>query len=248
MQIFRSNQGYHIDQGIFQIHLMRPGLIFGDLTLEDYAFGPLSRIDHATLGIGGFVRMHEHSNDEIFSYVWRGEMLHKDSVGQKVTVSPNHLMMMNAGTSFYHEESTPDTPIEMLQIFIRPEAPDLPPKVQFFERPEIPLNREWTLLAGPKETEAPLEIRQQVMVYDAHAKANTQLNAPKVEGLAPWLYVMDGSILINDVEVNKGDAVTDLTSDLSTIHVLKDSTLVLFLVKMDAQMTFAGPFSGRKRF
>ncbi|WP_034671564.1 pirin family protein [Ectobacillus panaciterrae] len=247
MQIFKSNQAYHIDQGIFQIHLMRPGLIFGDSTLEDYAFGPLSRIDHATLGVGGFVGMHEHSNDEIFSYVLRGEMLHKDSIGQMVTVSPNNLMMMNAGTSFYHEESTPDNPIEMLQIFIRPEAPDLPPKVQFFDRSVIPLNGEWTLLAGPKETGAPLEIRQQVIVYDAHAKANTQLHAPKIEGLAPWLYVMEGSISVNDVVVNKGDAVTDLTSDLSSISVLKDSTLVLFLVKMDAPMTLAGPFSGRKR-
>ncbi|MFC5469103.1 pirin family protein [Cohnella suwonensis] len=247
MHIFKAEHAHHIDQGIFQIRLMRPGLIWGDPSLEDYAFGPLSRIDRGTLGAGALVRMHEHNNDEIFSYMWKGTMLHEDSTGHRIEVSPNHLMMMNAGKSISHEESTPNSTVDMLQIFIRPEKADLPPKVQFYERSVIPTNGEWTLLAGPKETEAPLEIRQQVAVYDAHAKADTQLQAPSIEGMAPWLYVMNGSISINDVVLNKGDAVTYSPSEMSTIHILKDSSLVLFQVKLDAPMTLAGPFSGRKR-
>ncbi|OMD96716.1 pirin family protein [Paenibacillus odorifer] len=247
MQVLKANQGHQMGQGLFQLRLMRPGLIWGDPSLEDYAFGPLSRIDRGILGPGALVRMHEHNNDEIFSYMWKGKMLHEDSAGHRIEVSPNHLMMMNAGKSFFHEESTPNSTVDMLQIFIRPEKADLPSKVQFFERVVIPTNGEWTLLAGPKEAEAPLEIRQQVIVYDAHAKAATEMQPPSIEGMEPWLYVMDGSISMNDITINKGDAVTYSLSEMSTIQILEDSSLVLFLVKLDAPMTLAGPFSGRKR-
>ena len=48
--------------------------------------------------------------------------MHEDSTGQRVELSPRRPMMMNAGRSFFHEESTPDVPVEMLQIFIRPVA------------------------------------------------------------------------------------------------------------------------------
>lgn len=86
--------------------MMRPGLIFHQPT-EDTAFGPLSRIDHALLNTGTLVGMHEHRNDEIFSYMWRGTMVHEDTSGDKTPISPERLMMMNAGSSFFHEESVP---------------------------------------------------------------------------------------------------------------------------------------------
>jgi hypothetical protein len=57
-------------------------------------------------------------NDEILSYIWRGTMVHEDSAGYRIPLSPRKLMMMNAGRGFWHEESTPSEPVEMLQIFV----------------------------------------------------------------------------------------------------------------------------------
>src|SRR5690606_26943452 len=71
---------------------------------KDKAFGPFAIIDHAVMKKGITIKMHEHVNDEILSYVWKGTMYHKDSAGHEVPVSPGHLMMMNAGSSFWHEE------------------------------------------------------------------------------------------------------------------------------------------------
>ncbi|HJF31770.1 MAG TPA: pirin family protein [Sporosarcina psychrophila] len=42
------------------------------------------------------------TKDEILSYVWKDEMLHEDSTGQKVLISPEKHMMMGAGKSFFH--------------------------------------------------------------------------------------------------------------------------------------------------
>ena len=86
----------------------------------DLALGPLSALDHANLQVGKVVKMHEHKNDEILSYMWRGSMVHEDRAGHRIPISAKKLMMMNAGESFWHEESVPDQPVEMLQIRARP--------------------------------------------------------------------------------------------------------------------------------
>ena len=66
----------------------------------------------ASLDVGTVVSMREHQNDEILSCMWRGAMVHEDSEGHRVPVSPGGLTMINAGKSFWHEELTPGVPVE----------------------------------------------------------------------------------------------------------------------------------------
>src|SRR5690625_5054692 len=80
-----------------------PGKIM-DQAADDPALGPLSNIDHDIIERGVTIKMHEHVNDEILSYVLKGTMYHKDSAGYEVPITPGNLMMMNAGKSFWHEE------------------------------------------------------------------------------------------------------------------------------------------------
>ncbi|WP_436955859.1 pirin family protein [Staphylococcus sp. AS1337] len=169
MNILKKEQVFPQGNQMFSIKLIRPALIWQNPELDDFAFGPLSRIDHANLAEGALVRMHEHVNDEILSYIWKGNMLHEDSTGEKVIISPAKHMMMGAGKSFFHEESTPKGSIEMLQIFIRPREKDLEPEVQF-SNVEINSNNDWNLVAGPEKINPPLIIRQNVIVMDYHGK------------------------------------------------------------------------------
>ncbi|WP_052123969.1 pirin family protein [Ureibacillus manganicus] len=94
-----SHQHKQPFKGPFTITRIQPGRILGD-AIDDFAFGPLSIIDHAVMKKGLTIKMHEHVNDEIFSYVWKGTMYHRDSAGIEKAVSPGNLMMMNAGKSF----------------------------------------------------------------------------------------------------------------------------------------------------
>lgn len=247
MNILRANQAYtHTDgDGKFRLDIIRPGLIYQDIDREDYAFGPLSRIDHAYMSKRILVDMHQHTNDEIFSYLYRGEMFHRDSAGTAETVSPQRLMFMNAGKSFYHEEATPDMPVEMLQIFIRPNEKDLEPDIQFADR-TIERDSQWHMLAAPANMNAPLTIRQNTVVYDVHTEKGTTLDLPKIEGMAPWLYVVDGVIKVGDDLLTKGDAITGDMAELITVDAVANSTLVLFLVDLAADMTYAGNYSGHK--
>jgi redox-sensitive bicupin YhaK (pirin superfamily) len=96
-------------------------------------------------------------------------------------------MMMNAGSGFWHEESTPVEPVEVLQIFVRPEAPDLVPQLAFWDRPDGSARQGWQLVAELKGNEALLTFRQRVMVFDARASEREELAAPVIIGMAQWL-------------------------------------------------------------
>jgi len=90
-------------QGPFQLRRIRPGVSLG--RTDDPGFGGLGLIDHARLQRGLVVKMHEHRNDEIISYLRSGRMQHTGSAGRSEVISPDRLMVMNAGAGFSHEEA-----------------------------------------------------------------------------------------------------------------------------------------------
>ena len=231
-------------KGPFTITRIQPGGIL-EKDKGDTAFGPLSIIDHAIMKKGLKIKMHEHVNDEILSYVWHGTTYHKDSAGLEVPISSGKLMMMNAGYSFWHEEKVKNDHVEMLQIFVRPREKDLEPNIQFHDKAFS--NRGWILMAGPEESHAPLHIRQNVYILDAHPKKGDELAIPIYQGLLPFLYVMNGEITVGDFKIKKQEAVTDLDNPLPPITAIEDTTIVLFFVDMSVPMSMAGTVSGIRK-
>ncbi|GGA61822.1 pirin family protein [Ornithinibacillus halotolerans] len=210
---------------------------------KDTAFGSLSYIDHAVMKKGLTIKMHEHVNDEILSYVWKGKMYHRDSAGLEVPITPGNLMMMNAGSSFWHEEKVKEDYVEMLQIFVRPKSTDLEPNIQFHKKPIS--NSDWYWMVGPEESNAPLHVRQNIYIYDAHPKQGDTLEVPRKEGYQPFLYVLNGKITVGEEVVGKYEAITHDENKLPNVNVEENTTIVLFLVDMDASMSLTGTISGR---
>ena len=231
-------------RGPFSITRIQPGDILGDKT-ADTAFGPLAIIDHAVMKKGLTIKMHEHVNDEILSYISSGVTYHRDSAGFEAPIARGKLMMMNAGESFWHEEKVKEDEVEMLQIFVRPNATDLSPQIQFHDKPVG--NPDWYVMAGPEGSEAPLYVRQNVYILDAHPKAGEELEIPIYEGLTPFLYVMSGEVTLQNFTIGKREAITDLVHPLPPIIANEDTTIVLFFVDMNAQMSVDGTISGLKK-
>ena len=68
----RASDRLEFGRGGFQVRRVLPGLCLQNA--NDPGFGPLGAFDHARLQPGVVVAMHQHRNDEIFSYVRRGTM------------------------------------------------------------------------------------------------------------------------------------------------------------------------------
>lgn len=240
MDIFRHSDSFDKVGSRIEFRSQWPGVADGNVDKEDYAFGPLQSFDHAIIRKGTVIKMHEHKNDEIISYLVDGQFVHEDSAGSYETLAHNRYMLMSAGDSFFHQESTPDMDAEMLQIFIRPREADLAPNVQFASYES---SDDFRYIAGPAH--APLIIRQRVWMYDLHAASGTYNLPTAEEGLVPCVYVFDGAITINGARLEKRDGA--IGADIVSLTVEEPSVVVAFLVDLDASVTKAGPFSGRNR-
>ena len=217
-------------RGPFTITRVQPGDILGDKT-ADTAFGPLAIIDHAVMKKGLTIKMHQHINDEILSYISSGVMHHRDSAGFEAPIARGKLMMMNAGSGFWHEEKVKEDEVEMLQIFVRPNETDLSPGIQFHDKPLD--NQDWYVMVGPEGSEAPLYVRQHVYILDAHPRAGEEVEVPTYIGLTPFLYVMNGEITMENLTIGKQEAVTDLINPLPPLVAKEDTTIVLFFVDIE---------------
>ena len=51
--------------------------------------------------------MHPHRGIETISYVYRGKMIHKDSLGNEDTIGDGEVQWMTAGSGILHEEKLP---------------------------------------------------------------------------------------------------------------------------------------------
>jgi quercetin 2,3-dioxygenase len=232
------------EQGPFKIRRMHPGAMLGNAA--DGGFGGLGLIDHANLSPGLTVGMHEHRNDEIISYLREGVMVHRDSTGATEEVRPNRLMVMNAGAGFSHEEHVPGPAnVRMLQIFVRPSAPDLMPGVQFVDLADTYSLNQWRLLSGPEGSGALTTVRQTLMLHDVRLEAGQNLALPKQAGFDAWLYVFAGQVTLSDMPLATNDAVAIAGEQSLTLHADTTSDLVMFLVDRAAPASRAGTLSGR---
>lgn len=230
------------EQG-FGVEILYPGLT---LTSDDSGIGPIGRIDRAQVQPGHLVSMHPHKDDEILTYIRGGEMLHRDTAGNKKRLDKTHFMMMNAGHSFQHEElMLGDRPVQALQIFLRPKASDLEPMVQFHDFREESRVDGWRLIVGPKE--APLTVRSDVRVFDARISDGVELRLPAAEaGRNFLLYVFSGKIALGNENISEGESLFTASFD-SHPTGLEASDVVLFSIDTKAEVYRGGMFSGNQR-
>ncbi|MDK4717818.1 pirin family protein [Rhizobium sp. CNPSo 3968] len=227
----------------FGVQILYPGLT---LTSDDTGIGPIGRIDRAQVQPGHLIGMHPHKDDEILTYIRGGEMLHRDTVGNETKLDKTHFMMMNAGHTFQHEElMISDRPVRALQIFLRPNAPDLEPMVQFHEFPEEDSVDRWRVIAGPSA--APLKVRSDVRVLDSHLTEGVQLRLPAEEtGRNTLLYVYRGKVAITGEVISEGESVFS-TFAYDDLTAWSEADVLLFSMDPAAEVYRGGMFSGNQR-
>lgn len=243
-QIVRATTRMEHWSGPFRIWRSYPGRFLAQN--KDPGLGPLGCVDHASLMPGLTVPMHVHENDEIFSYLREGILIHTDTVGKELTLDPQHPLMMNSGRGLSHEEHIPvdGAPVRMLQIFVRPPTVDLPPMIQHFPLDENESVNAWRLLAGPEEGEGLFHFRNQVWFFDLTLENATLPLPPAKEGLLRWLYVFNGRVQFAEGTLNTGDALILDSAEGWTVSATERSQIVCFHCDLKAPYTRLGSLSG----
>ena len=222
MNIVRANPEQLFEYGPFTVRRQRPG----------EALSPLVSVDLMSLKLDARIPMQQHQDEEVFTYLWRGSMQHQDSNGERTQLSAKRVMVVNAGDGVQYEESVPLYEAELLQAVIRPAQQGGEAMTQVLERDQGIMTNGWTELAGPEESDAPLELRQEVYIFDTLLERNHTLDVPSMPGFVAYLTVLEGIIRVGDLRLSRGDAVSGLDSSVEIVGD-RDANLVCFLVKPD---------------
>ncbi len=222
MNIVRANPEQLFEYGPFTVRRQRPG----------EALSPLVSVDLMSLKLDARIPMQQHQDEEVFTYLWRGSMQHQDSNGERTQLSAKRVMVVNAGDGVQYEESVPLYEAELLQAVIRPAQQGGEAMTQVLERDQGIMTNGWTELAGPEESDAPLELRQEVYIFDTLLERNHTLDVPSMPGFVAYLTVLEGIIRVGDLRLSRGDAVSGLDSSVEIVGD-RDANLVCFLIKPD---------------
>jgi redox-sensitive bicupin YhaK (pirin superfamily) len=236
---------YGKQHGGFGIQILYPGLIRPQL--NDTGFYTIGRIDHAKINPGTLIPMHPHRDDEILTYLRTGNVKHRDSEGHTGVISNQHLMMMNAGANFYHEEKVLEEGgiLEGLQIFIRPEIGGLKPQVQFHQLQEAYSANQWRKIAG-NGNDYPLQIRSNTWLLDLRLDKGGEIFLPELpnENTALLFYVFNGEIRVNEnINLTTGESVL-IEKDNPLFTALETSDIVLFMTQTIGAHFDGGMYSG----
>ena len=227
-------------QGPFTLHVNTPG--YNVPGANDHGHGPLALVVESTLEPGTHIRLHEHTNDEIISWVPSGVMRHGDRTLGELTVDVNHLMVMNAGSGFWHEEMVlkTDPCLRMLQIFVRPHAADLRPGVQYGEiKPSVP--NAWRLLFGPEGCGAPFFVRNAVQFHDIRLGKDEAADIPQaLPGWDAYIYVFTGAVVTCGAQLAQAETGLIRNPAGATVTAREESVLVCFLIDPNAKFVRLG--------
>lgn len=152
--------------------------------------------------------LHPHANMEILSYVVKGTLAHRDSLGNQSHIHAGELQRMSAGTGVLHSEFNPSVqdPVHFLQIWLHPETRDLSPS---YEQKSLPAFSEGSSLqeiAAPKG--ALVRIHQDVRIYRGSLQKGQSLSVELAAGRALWIQLVQGALVLQpDVVLEQGDGV-----------------------------------------
>jgi hypothetical protein len=208
---------------------------------RDHGHGALAMVVESLMSPGRLIAMHEHRNDEIISWVPEGVMRHDDRVGGELIIDANHLMVMNAGRSFWHSEQTlpTDPPLRMLQIMVRPRALDLDPMVQHGPIEPAPLNS-WRYLFGPEGSAAPFFVRSQIDFFDIRLEQGARVDFPARPGWDLYFYVFTGSITAADKTFGEAEQGLLRGDGTLALEATAPTMMVAFLINPAATVMRAG--------
>lgn len=174
--------------------------------------------------------MHSHDNMEIITYVLKGNLAHKDSMGNTEVIHEGHVQRMTAGTGVSHSEfnASDNASVHLLQIWIEPNIQGLPPSYEDGFFTDAQKHNQWCLLVSENKAQGSLKVHQDMTLWASKLSERNQLNYALKENRHAYLQVASGSIEIGGKQLGAGDAALFDIAELIEITAINDAEILLF--------------------
>jgi len=204
----RSADRGHADHGWLKSH--------HSFSFADYydpahmGFRSLRVINEDHIAPGGGFPTHPHRDMEIFSYVVKGALQHKDSMGNGRVLHPGQIQLMSAGKGVLHSEFNPSSEVttHMLQIWIQPRQRGLVPSYTEWHPDAAREKDPKVLVISPDGRDASATIQQDADVYRVRLAGGASIEQQVRPRRGVWFQLIKGSVNVGDVTLEAGDAVS----------------------------------------
>jgi len=172
---------------------------------------------------------HPHRDMEIITYVRKGAITHKDSLGNHGRTEAGDVQVMSAGTGVRHSEYNEEAEeTQIFQIWIIPTRQGDEPQWGAKPFPKDDRSGNFVVLAsGDAADSDALPIRTDARVSGATIKAGETVEYPLGKDRKAYIVPATGAIEIDGTRINARDGAA--ISDLETLRItaLEDSEVVL---------------------
>lgn len=248
-KIIKKVQGFRTKDGA-GVSLVR---VLGRDTIED--FDPILMLDSFDSTdpdeyTKGFP-MHPHRGIETISYLYKGKMVHKDTLGNEDAITSGEVQWMNSGSGIEHEERIPEADRLLgVQLWLNLPKSDKMSQPSYHrvtndEIKEIDIDGgKLRLLAGKyKDETGHMGEHLPFNYYDIHLDKGKTFKLSMQNDESIMLFTLVGEIEVAGEKVAEKTAVKLSEGDSLKITSLKDGAQILYMSsrKLDEPVAWAGP-------
>lgn len=195
--------------------------------------------------------MHPHRGIETISYLYKGKMVHKDSLGNEDAIGDGEVQWMNSGSGIMHEEKVPAADRLLgVQLWLNLPSTDKMSKPSYnsIKRDEIEEvqvdGAKIRVLAGSYEghegykgEHLPLDY------YDIHLEKDSSITINTENDASVMLFTLVGDIYVGDDLIKEKTAVKLTDGDSVDIKSTDENAQVLYIksIALNEEIAWAGP-------
>jgi len=174
---------------------------------EHVGFRALRVINEDRVAPGRGFGTHAHRDMEIVTWVLSGALEHRDSLGSGSVIRPGEVQRMSAGRGVAHSEfnASQDDPVHFLQIWILPEARDLPASYAQRAIPADEMRRCLRPIVAPDGEGGAVTIHQDARILATRLEPGERTQHELAPRRHAWVQVASGALTLNGEILQAGD-------------------------------------------
>jgi quercetin 2,3-dioxygenase len=199
-------------------------------------FGVLRVLNDDIIAGGMGFGTHPHDNMEIITIPLEGDLAHKDSMGNTEVIKFGDIQVMSAGTGIQHSEFNPnhDKQTNLLQIWIFPKLRNVVPRYQQLTLNVSDRKDKLQQVLSPNPDDDGVWIHQDSWFHMSNlSKGNSVQYYQKKEGNGVYLFVIKGTVKIDDEELESRDGMGITNFEKITIEATQDAEFLLMEIPME---------------
>lgn len=200
--------------------------------------------------IAGFP-VHPHRGIETISYLYKGKMVHKDSLGNEDAIGDGEVQWMNSGSGIMHEEQIPAADRLLgVQLWLNLPAKDKMSKPSYhsikkdeIEEVKIEGGRIRVLAGSYEETQGYKGDNLPLDYYDIHLEKNAKITIDTDNEASIMLFILIGDIYVGGELIKEKTAVKLSQGDSVDIKSTEENAQVLYIksIALNEGIAWAGP-------